>query len=120
MGARRLRRLRRSDMAERRRGRSADRGDAQSQAPVDDGQPGVLITFRPERLDAAVDELRDAAGISRVALARDYDSGAVDLAQAADSDMIVFNELGIAVASVEPDQVASMMRAVADDTGIAH
>lgn len=88
--------------------------------PVDDGQPGVLITFRPERLETTLLGLTRAAGLESVATARDFASGAVDLAETANSDMIVFNEIGVAVASVDPDQLGSMMRAAADDDGIVH
>ncbi len=108
-------------MAESRRTRAATRGTKPS-PPVarDDGRPGVLITFRREQLDASLAGLKSAAGIATVALARDFESGAVDLAQTDDSDMVVFDALGIGVAAVDPDQLGSVMRAVADDAGIVH
>ncbi len=108
-------------MAEKRRTRAASGDNSPPEGEGNVGQqPGVLITFRRERLDATLTGLKSAAGIATVAAARDYDSGAVNLAQAAGADMIVFNELGIGVASVDPDQIGSMMRAAADDNGIAH
>ena len=88
--------------------------------PTDDGQPGVLITFRRESMDSTVKALRGAAGIASVAAARDFRSGAVDLAEASSSDMIVFNELGVAVASVDSDQMGAMMQTAGDDDGILH
>lgn len=108
-------------MAESRRTRAATRGTKPpSPTARDDGRAGLLITFRRERLDASLASLKSAAGIATVASARDFESGAVDLAQANDSDMVVFDALGIGVAAVDPDQLGSMMRAVAEDAGIVH
>jgi subtilisin len=110
----------RAGTAAKRAGTAAKRDNPPPPPPADDGQPGVLITFRRERLDATLKGLKSAAGITSVAAARDFASGAVDLAEAGASDMIVFNELGIGVASVDPDQMGSMMRAAGDDDGIVH
>lgn len=105
-------------MVEKRQSRSANRKNVP--APGDDGQPGLLITFHREELTTVLEGLKSAAGITTVAAASDYELGAVDLAEAADSDIIVFNELGIAVASVAPDQMAGMMRAADDEDSIVH
>jgi subtilisin family serine protease len=79
-----------------------------------------LITFRPDYISGALETLTSAAGIATVAAASDYDSGAVDLADAAGSDMILFNQLGVGVASVDQDRRASMMQAVAATASIVH
>jgi len=103
-----------------RRAPSTHRDDVPPQIPEDDGQPGVLVTFLPERLNDTLKGLRSTAGIATVTAARDFDSGAVDLAEAAGSDMIVFNELGVGVVTVDPDQMGHMMQAAASDQGIVH
>jgi subtilisin family serine protease len=105
-------------MAQRRQKSQAAGGDPSG--PVDDGQPGVLITFRRDRLATVLEGVRQNTGIASFLAADDFDSGAIDLAQATGSDMIVFNQLGVAIASGDPDQMSSMVAAAADDDGILH
>ena len=80
-------------------------------------KPGVLITFRPQAMKGMVNKLKDSAGISNVAYAEDFKEG-VDVAQASQSDMLVFNSLGVAVADADSDQVMSMSAFTASEDNI--
>lgn len=59
-----------------------------------DSDPGVLLESLP--------------GVSRVASSRDFESQALDMAQVEGTDATVFSELGMAVVSLDPDQLESM------------
>jgi subtilisin family serine protease len=91
-----------------------DRADAAPQ----DLKPGILITFRPQAVKGMVNRLKDSAGISNVAYAADFKEAGVDIEQTNQSDMLVFNTLGVAVADADPDQLSSMSALTAGDDSI--
>lgn len=104
----------------RRKSTRSDAGGEQNGNPTaPDLTPGVLITFKPQAMDAAVDRLKDSAGIKNVAFAADFTDQAVDLAQISHAGMMVFNTLGIAVADVDPDQEASIAAVTTGETAVA-
>jgi len=82
-------------------------------------KPGLLITFRPGAEQQAISAMRDAAGVERLAFAADFADREIDLAQVADSDALVFGELGVAVADADPDQTAGMMALTAESGVLA-
>src|SRR5262245_21188122 len=88
-------------------------------APPYELKPGVLITFRPQSMKQAVARLSDTAGIKKVAFAAEFAAQAVDMEQARQAGMVVFNKIGVAVASVDPNQEASIAALTSDDTAIA-
>lgn len=68
--------------------------------------PGVLITFRDDESQAgAVRAMKDSFGAKAVAFASDFAGAAPDIADAG-GDVMVFDSLGVAVASVDPDQAS--------------
>jgi subtilisin family serine protease len=69
-------------------------------------------------MNEAVASLRATAGLGQVAFAADFAGGATDLAQVRDSDMLVFNNLGVAVADAEPAQLSSAATLVAGESAI--
>ena len=98
-------------------------GGAEAEQPTEalsqqELKPGVLITFRPQSLKGAVNSLKDSAGIKGVAYAADFREEAFDLAQAGQGDMLVFNNLGVAVVDADPDQLSSMSVLAANDSAI--
>lgn len=77
-------------------------------------QPGVLITFRPGTLEAGLAQLRNAAGMAQVAFAADFAGGAVDLTQTRGSALVVFHNLGVAVADMDAEQMTAMATFASD------
>ena len=106
-------------MARRRTTQSSAGGGAEGAAVVPELIPGVLITFRPETMSSMVSRLQESVGIKNVAFAADFGGSAVDMAQARQAGMTVFNTIGVAVADVDPDQEASLSAAATADAEIA-
>lgn len=52
--------------------------------------------------------LRSVAGLSNVASSRDFEAQSLDMSQAAQADATVFTELGLAVVSVDVDQLGAL------------
>ncbi|VTR99481.1 peptidase s8 : Serine protease OS=uncultured organism PE=4 SV=1: Peptidase_S8 [Gemmata massiliana] len=63
----------------------------------------------------SVDALKKVAGISHVATSDEYEENAVDMAEAASADAVVFTDIGIAVVSAPGDRGALLAAASADD-----
>lgn len=57
--------------------------------------------------------LRSLAGVSTVTRSSEFDSSAMDLELAGVSDAVLFDELGIAVVTADPDQLAALRTAAA-------
>lgn len=62
--------------------------------------------------------LRAVAGATSVASTRDFEAGALDVAQAESADATIFSELGMGVVSAEPGQVASLIAAGNQDSRV--
>jgi subtilisin family serine protease len=71
-----------------------------------------VVTFADPDVDPAP-LLGSVAGLSRVASSRDFDDQAMDMAASADADANVFAELGMAVVSVDPDQLGALQTSAA-------
>ena len=82
-------------------------------------KPGVLITFRPDAKRKAVSRVADTTGIKEVAFAAEFNDSAFDMAQAQKAGMIVFDNIGVAVANLDPEQEASIAAISSDDSAIA-
>ncbi|MFF2107422.1 S8 family serine peptidase [Rhodococcus koreensis] len=78
------------------------------------GSHVVVFTEGGNRTDAA-QTLRDVAGLSDVARSIEFESSALDLAETQAADAVVFDELGIAVVTADPDQLAALRAAEAGD-----
>jgi len=89
-------------------------------APEHDGYdltPGVLIAFEPGAHKETVAALSDSAGVSNVAFAAEFTSAA-DMSQLRGADLTVFENLGVAVMDVDPDQEAGLSSLVLDTSPV--
>ncbi|MDQ4105306.1 MAG: hypothetical protein M3186_16920 [Actinomycetota bacterium] len=67
---------------------------------------------------AIAEALRSVAGVSSIASTTDFEASVLDVSQARTADATVFVELGIAVVAADPNQVASISAAAAQDRRI--
>jgi subtilisin family serine protease len=74
------------------------------------GRQVVVLARRPGRTNPAR-VLASIAGFSNVVRSKDFESQAVSMSEVADADATVFEELGIAVVSSDPDQRSALMAA---------
>ncbi len=77
-----------------------------------------LVLFREKATPSALKTLRDSAGLERVASAADFRAGSIDLAEVANTDCIVFDQLGVAVVTGDPQQMNMVSEAAAEDSAI--
>ncbi|MFD5330093.1 hypothetical protein ACFWJO_40295, partial [Streptomyces sp. NPDC127092] len=90
---------------------------ATSSEPEVTGSHVVVFTEGGNRTDAA-QTLRTVAGLSDVARSTEFESSAMDLSATEASDAVVFDELGIAVVTADPDQLAALQAAAATDSRV--
>lgn len=67
----------------------------------------TIVLFAQGAADPA-ETMYDVAGVASVCNSQDFAGQALDMAQAADADATVFAELGMAVVSADPSQVAAL------------
>jgi subtilisin len=67
---------------------------------------------------AIAEALRSVTGVTSIASTTDFEASALDVNQARTADATVFAELGIAVVAAEPEQMASISAAAAQDSRI--
>ncbi len=67
-----------------------------------------LVLLREDDLGAGIQALQDLTGISRVAMSRDFAEGAVTPDQLEEADTVIFEQLGVAVVSLDPEQLQSL------------
>jgi subtilisin family serine protease len=77
------------------------------------GRQVVVLAPRSGRINPAR-ALANIAGLSNVARSKDFESQAVSMAEADSADAMVFEELGIAVVSSDPEQRSALMTAAAE------
>jgi subtilisin family serine protease len=77
------------------------------------GRQVVVLAPKTGRANPAR-ALASIAGFSNVARSKDFEFQAVSMSEANDADATVFDELGIAVVSSDPDQRAALMTAAAE------
>ena len=88
-----------------------DNSGPEGPAPGTTGK--YLVLMREDAVEEGIRTLDTAAGLS-VASASDYDDGAVEGESLAESEAIVFNELGVAVVDTSPDQIQALGAATAE------
>jgi subtilisin family serine protease len=77
------------------------------------GRQVVVLAPKTGRANPAR-ALASIAGFSNIARSKDFEFQAVSMSEANDADATVFDELGIAVVSSDPDQRAALMTAAAE------
>ncbi|MFC0449788.1 S8 family serine peptidase [Rhodococcus jostii] len=93
-------------------------GDNTLAAPSEPEVTGshVVVFTEGNRRDGA-QTLRDVAGLSDVASSTEFEASAVDLSETRAADAVVFDELGIAVVTADPDQLATLQASAAAEDG---
>jgi subtilisin family serine protease len=76
------------------------------------GRQVVVLAPKSGRTNPAR-ALANIAGLSNIARSKDFESQAVSMAEADSADAMVFEELGIAVVSSDPDQHSALVSAAA-------
>jgi len=86
--------------------------------PFSDGEftGRYLVLMREDNMKAGLQAVKDATGLKQVCNTADFEASAIDMVQANDAEVIVFDELKVAVVNTDPTQ-ASGLRAAADDNG---
>ena len=74
------------------------------------GRHVVVFSDDVAGADDAIAALKEIAGVYRPAVSRDYDGGDPP----ADADAVIFERLGVAVVSADPDRAGDLARAVED------
>lgn len=81
----------------------------------------MIVTFRDDSTDGlkrGISRLQNVSGISSVSRSSDYGVASLEMADAASTDTLMFDQLGIAVLSGDPDQNDAMMSAMSEDDGM--
>jgi subtilisin family serine protease len=80
---------------------------------------GRYLVLLPEAdVNSGINALTDATGIRAVARAADFDRHTFTAEQLESADAKVFDTLGVAVVSLDPDQVQSIRSAVASESAV--
>jgi subtilisin family serine protease len=98
-----------------------DKGNGVSETNGDFIAPGTtgkyLVLLREGSVKAGVKAMKDAAGL-RVATTSDFSDGAVEGKQLAESEAILFEDLGVAVVDSAPEQIRALGAAAAEENSI--
>ncbi|AFZ24190.1 subtilisin-like serine protease [Cylindrospermum stagnale PCC 7417] len=78
-----------------------------------------LVLFREQALDSGISALRDQTGIKSVARSTDFEKSSVTAEQLAQTDLVAFDNLGVAVCSLDPEQWQSLYAASDESSPIA-
>ncbi len=81
----------------------------------------MIVTFRDDSTDGlkrGISRLQNMSGISSISRSSDYGVASLEMADAASTDTLMLDELGIAVLSGDPDQNNAMMSAMSEDDGM--
>lgn len=78
-----------------------------------------LVLLRENALDSGIRTLRDYTGNRRVARAADFEKHAVSAEQLEQTDTTVFDNLGVAVCTLDPEQLQSLHEASDESSPIA-
>lgn len=78
-----------------------------------------LVLLREDALDAGIRTLHDYTGRRRVARAADFETNAVSAEQLEQTDTTVFDNLGVAVCTLDPEQLQSLHEASDENSPIA-
>lgn len=74
-----------------------------------------VILLRQDAVDASISALNDIAGLNTVARTADFNDGVLDDSQS-DADVIVFDRLGVAIATLDTAQISAVNAAVSDSS----
>jgi subtilisin family serine protease len=77
-----------------------------------------LVVMEPTATDSVMTTLQARAGVSRVARSTDFGESGVRMQDVVGADAVVFEELGIAVVSMDPTEATRMRGVPAAATGI--
>lgn len=112
----------------RSRSRSRSHGQTPSTLPVpvagigieqpDDFTGRYLVVLREDGVKEGLQAIKDAAGLSQVCNAADYEACAVEMSEANEAEVFVLDKLKIAVVDADPSQAGSLQAAAAEDSTI--
>lgn len=74
-----------------------------------------LVLLRENAVDSGIQTMRDSTGISSVARASDFEHSALTAEQLEAPDPVVFDRLGVAVLTLDPEQLQSLS-AISDES----
>jgi subtilisin family serine protease len=77
-----------------------------------------LVLLEDNEIKAGVQAISNSTGIRDFAQSDDFEDNAISPGALADTDAIVLNDLGVAVVSLEPDQVRSLNQAVSSSAAL--
>jgi len=86
-----------------------------SEGPAPGTTGKYLVLMRGDAVEAGVRALGDAAGLS-VTSSSEFDEGAVGAQALAESEAVVFDELGVALVDTPPDQIQALSAATTGQT----
>ncbi|MBD2361256.1 S8 family serine peptidase [Anabaena minutissima FACHB-250] len=78
-----------------------------------------LVLLRENAIDSGIRTLRDYTGNRRVARAADFEKNAVTAEQLEQTDTTIFDNLGVAVCTLDPEQLQSLHQASDESSPIA-
>jgi subtilisin len=78
-----------------------------------------LVLLREDTFDQWIAALKTVSGLHEVANAADFASGAIDMDQVADADVITFHQIKVAVVKADPTQANALTAAATEDSAIA-
>lgn len=78
-----------------------------------------LVLLRENAVDSAIQALHDVAGISSVARASDFENSALSAEQLQASDPVLFDRLGVAIVTLDPEQLQSLSAVTDESSPIA-
>ncbi|UKO99137.1 S8 family peptidase [Nostoc sp. UHCC 0870] len=78
-----------------------------------------LVLLRENAIDSGIRTLRDYTGNRRVARAADFEKNAVTAEQLEQTDTTIFDNLGVAVCTLDPEQLQSLHTASDESSPIA-
>ena len=77
-----------------------------------------LVLLRENEVNAGIEILSDAAGVSGVARAADFEANALSGQQLENAETLIFDNLGVAVVTLDPDQLQSLNLEKADSSSV--
>lgn len=81
----------------------------------------MIVTFRDgtaEGMKSGVSLLQKSGGMTSVSRMSDFTTAALDIEQAESADVLVMDQLGVAVVNGDPDQCDAMMACASEDNGM--
>jgi subtilisin len=75
-----------------------------------------LVLLREDEVNAGIQALSNSTGVSNVARATDFPDSALSPEQLESADTLVFDNLGVAVVNLDPDQLQSLCEVQADSS----